>query len=291
MIKKRTTTIFELDCNGNVSHQRLHLYQEFNKRGYKINETTYDTEGCVESRFLYKYNQHGSLIEQVKFDRNNQVLERMDYFFDEDCRLIQTEITLSDESKIIKEHYYDTKENFEKVTINSEYGEIIGYEVFWYNEKKEVIAVIKSDSNSKTKYKKFVTYDTLGQLVMEETFGCNDLFERKINYFYLSNGKLSQIDTQDKNGKVVLIEKYAYDWHNQLVEKQNLNLLDGVGTRIQYNYDLKGNRILVDTYEQGRHTFRNLAKYDGRNNLIEEEIIQSGNPNLHQIWKHEIKYW
>lgn len=291
MIKRRTTTIFELDSDRNISREHLCLYQEFDKEGYRINETVYNAEGDVESKILYKYNENGSLIEQVNFENNDQISERTDYFFDEEGRLIQAEITFLDESKIIREYYYDANENFEKVIINSEYGEIIGYEVFWYGEKNEMVAVIRSDADNRTKYKKFATYDASGKLVMEEMFGYDDVFEKKITYCYLSNGKLSQITTQDKNGVNILIEKFEYDCHDRLIEKLAMDQVNSIKTQIKYSYDLKGNQILGETYENGRLILRNLAKYDVRNNLIEEEIIQLNNPTLHEIRKHEIEYW
>lgn len=291
MIKKRTTTIFELDYNQHISHQRLYLCQGFDKQGYMINETVYDEEGLIESKTLFKYNENGHLIEQVDFEKNDHILERKDYFFDEEGRLIQTEITFSDESKIIKEHYYDANENFEKVILNSEYGEIIGYEVFWYSEKNELVAVIKSDANNRTKYKKFATYDVTGKLILEEVFGDDDIFEKKLIYAYLPSGKLSHIYTQDKNEINLLIEKFEFDCHHRLIEKRIINQVNGTEMQTQYSYDLKGNLLSVETYEDGRLIFKNLAKYDSRNNLIEEEILQPGNQNLHQIWKHDIEYW
>ena len=290
MMKSNITTTRVLDREGHIVHQYVSFFQEFNRQGRMTNEIIYNAAGEVESKSLFTYNEEGRLLEQVIFEHNDRLVERVDHFFDESGQLVQTEITIADGSKTIKEYHYDPVEKIERAVLNSMHGEIEGYEIFWYGGENEVIAEIKSDVNSRVEYKRFATYDGAGNLIMEEIFGRDEAFKKRTNFTYLPGGLLSKIVTQDKHGKDMTVEKIIYD-EQQLPIKKILNdKIQGSNIKTCFFYNAEGQCITEKVYENDVLTLKKAMKYDTRNNVIEEECIHAVK-KVHEIKKHVIEYW
>ena len=196
MIKSKTTTTLELDRDRNITHAYTSLYQGFDRSGRLISEVVYSALGDAERKTLYTYDEDGRLIEQIIFAEEDRLVERTDYFFDDEGNLIRTEVTQGDGERSIKEYHYDPVENIEKAVLNSENGEIKGYEILWYGTGNEVIAEVKTDNDNRTAYKRFATYDGAGRLVMEEIFGYDEVFEKRTLYTYTPEGLLTAMSMQ-----------------------------------------------------------------------------------------------
>ena len=290
MMKSNITTTRVLDREGHIVHQYVSLFQEFNRKEHMTNEIIYNAAGEVKSKSLFTYNEEGRLLEQVIFEHNDRLVERVDHFFDESGQLVQTEITVADGSKTIKEYHYDPVEKIERAVLNSMHGEIEGYEIFWYGGENEVIAEIKSDVNSRVEYKRFATYDGAGNLIMEEIFGRDEAFDKRTNFTYLPGGLLAKIATQDKHGKDVVVEKITYDDQQLPVKKVVNDKIQGISTKTSLSYNAAGQCITEKVYEDDVLIFKKMMKYDSKNNVIEEECIHAVE-KLHEIKKHVIEYW
>lgn len=291
MMKSRITTIITLDHAGNISHQYISLVQKFNRLGLPVSEKACYANGDIQHKTLFKYNKRGKLIEKAAFEADDQLITRIDCFYDENNQLIQTEITAADESKLIKEHYFDRIENFEKVVVNSEHGEILGYEVYWFGKKGQLVAEIKSNASQQVAYKRFATYDTEGRLLMEEFFGHGEQLQKKVTYSYAPNDKLSQIVTCYQDEPNTLTEQFSYDSKQRLAKKSIVNQKKRLETKSIYFYDLNDHQVRVETYQREQLVCKNITCYDAKGNLIEEEMISSGDRHFHEIRKYDIQYW
>lgn len=291
MIKSRATTTLELDEGRNITHAYTSQYQGFDPQGRLTNEIVYNSSGKAEQKALHTYNDAGRLVEQTVFVERDQLLERTDHFFDDDGHLIRTEITQADGEKIIKEYHHDPVENIKKAVLNSANGEIKGYEIMWYGSENEVIAEVKTDTENRTAYKRFATYDGAGRLVMEEIFGYDEEFERRTLYTYAPGGVLTAITTTGPQRCKLSTEKLTYNPQGQLVERLATNHAEKTTIRCCYRYNEHGHQVADETYEGQRLIFRNFAKYDAHGTLVEEELLSTGDTSFHAIRKHVIDYW
>lgn len=291
MIKSKTTTTLELDRDRNITHAYTSLYQGFDQSGRLISELVYGTQGEAERKTLYTYDEDGRLVEQIIFAEGDRLVERTDYFFDDEGHLIRTEITEGHGEKSIKEYHYDPVENIEKAVLNSENGEIKGYEILWYGTANEVIAEVKTDNDNRTAYKRFATYDGAGRLVMEEIFGYDEVFEKRTLYTYSPEGLLTAISMQGPQRRELSAEQFIYNNEGKLAERIIRNRSAEPNIRFCYHYNEQGHQIADETYEDNRLIFRNFAKYDASGNLTEEEIVSNGDTPFHAIRKHVIEYW
>lgn len=290
VIKSRTTTVITLDRGGNVSHQYISKEQEYNQWDLLVSEKAYDAQGQLRHKTLYRYNGREKIMEKISFGPNDQLIFREDYFYDEHDQLIQTEVMVADESKLIKEHYYDKKENLEKTVINSEHGEILGYEVLWYSKKNQVVAEVKSDADQQVIYKRFATYNKEGRLLSEDFFGNSERLQKKVSYHHTLDGRILRILTQYLDEAYTLTEHFSYDSQQRLVKKTQLDPRKGVETNTVYSYD-QHHQVIAETYQQEQLVYRTVNRYDAAGNLLEEETVHNRHPYLHEIRRHELKYW
>ncbi len=291
MIKSRATTTLELDEGRNITHAYTSQYQGFDSQGRLTSEIVYNSSGKAERKALHTYNDAGRLVEQTVFVERDQLLERTDHFFDDDGHLIRTEATQANGEKSIKEYHYDPVENIGRAVLNSGSGQIRGYEIRWYGSSNEVIAEVKTDTNNRTAYKRFATYDGAGRLVMEEIFGYDEEFEKRTMYTYAPGGVLTAITTTGPQRRKLSTEKLTYNSCGQLVERTVTNHLEKSVIWFCYRYNEQGHQVADETYEGQRLIFRNFAKYDAHGTLTEEELLSTGDTPFHAIRKHVIEYW
>jgi hypothetical protein len=291
VIKSRTTTTLELDGGRNIAHAYTSQYQSFDAQGRLTSEIVYTPSGKAERKMLHTYSEAGCLVEQTVFVGHDQLLERTDHFFDDDGHLIRTEATQANGEKSIKEFHYDPVENIKKAVLNSANGEIKGYEIMWYGSENEVIAEVKTDTDNRTAYKRFATYDGAGRLVMEDIFGYDEEFEKRTMYTYAPGGVLTAITTTGPQRRKLSTEKLTYNPQGQLVERLATNHTEQTTIRFCYRYNAQGHQVADETYEGQRLIFRNFAKYDAHGTLTEEEMLSTGDTPFHAIRKHVIEYW
>ena len=291
VIKSKATTTLELDEGRNITHAYTSQYQGFDPQGRLTSEIVYNATGEAEQKTLRTYNEAGCLIEQTVFVAQDQLLERTDHFFDDNGHLIRTETTQANGEKTIKEFHYDPVENIKKAVLNSASGEIRGYEILWYGSGDEVIAEVKTDTDNRTAYKRFATYDGVGRLVMEEIFGYDEEFEKRTLYTYAPGGVLTAITTTGPQRRKLNTEKLIYNDQGQLVERTVANHVEENTIRCCYRYNERGHPVADETYDGQRLIFRNFAKYDTHGTLTEEELLSTGDTPFHAIRKHVIEYW
>ncbi len=291
MMKSRITSTTILEPDGKVSQQYVSRMEKFNRAGLPVLEKVFYANGEILHKTLCKYNRKGGLIEKASFEADGRLINRTDCFYDEAGELIQTEVTAADESKLIKEHYFDRKEHFEKVVINSEYGEILGYEVYWFNKNNQVVSEIKSNTDYQVVYKRFATYNHQGLLLMEEFFGRNEQLQKKVTYSYNPAGTLSQLITSYQDKSYTLTEQFGYDSQHRLTSASILDERKGVHTEAMYHYGPDDRQLTIETFRQGQLLHQNMLLYDAEGNLLQEEMINKGTPYFHEIRRCDIQYW
>ena len=113
--------------------------KDYNENGHLLTEAVFDDQGEVESKRVFEVDDNGQILVQMNYERKNDLVERTEYYDDEDSFQYRTEITTSGGSKSIYEYQYNQLGNAERIIVKNEEGEIERYEVFVFDENHRVI--------------------------------------------------------------------------------------------------------------------------------------------------------
>lgn len=264
-IQSIKSTITRLNAYGEEIETYTSSESVFNENSDLTSATLYNEDGVIDSKSIYELDEHGKILAQIHYERKNDLIERTDFFDTEDEIQYKTEVTATDGSKTIHEYRYNQLGNTDQITIKNEDGSIEALEIFKFNDKDILIEEIRTSGAHELQFRKRLSYNEKGQVSKEEFFDDANRLQRKISYQY-----------NDKS---------------QLTEKVDENLEWNSVTNHKYTYDLVGNQILDETFQNGMLSFKNYCTYDDHNNLIEERVIQIGQENYIEIVHHDITYY
>lgn len=264
LIKSIKSTITRINAYGDTINAYQHSESLYNERGHETSSVLFNEDGEIENKSMFEVGEDGNILSQIHYERSNDLVERTDFFDTDDSIQYKSEITTKDGSKTIHEYHYNQIGNTDLITIKNEDGSVEAYEIFKFNDKKAVIEEVRTNENYVPQFTKKLFYDQIDRLLKEEYFDSKNRLHRVVDYQYNERGLLeTKIDT------------------NQEFSSITLN---------KYTYDLTGNQILDETFQNAMLSFKNQCKYDDWNNLIEEKIIQTGQENFIEIIQHSIEY-
>lgn len=264
VIQSIKSTISRINAYGEVVGSYPHSESTYNKNGDLASSVLYNEDGEIESKSMFELDEGGKILAQIHYERRNDLIERTQFFDSDDDIQYKTEVTTKDGSKTIHEYHYDQLGNTDIITIKNEDGTIEAHEVFKFSDEGVLMEEIRTNENRVLQFRKKLSYNESGQVSKEEFFDDANRLQRKVIYHFNERGALQ--------GKV------------------DTNLEWGTVTSNQYTYDLAGNQILDETFQNGALNFKNHCRYDDNNNLIEEKIIQIGQENFIEIIHHSIAY-
>lgn len=265
IVRSINSTINRLNVFGEIITSYRYSESQYNENGHLTVQVLLNEDGEIESKSMFELDDVGNIQTQVHYERRNDLVERTEYFDTEEATQYKTEITTGDGSKTIHEYRYNQLGNTDQITIKNDDGSIEGYEIFKFNNDGLLIEEIKVNESYIPLFSKRLTYTEDQQISKEEFFDDANRLHREI--------------------------KYHFNEDNLLVEKIDSQLDGGTITINKYSYDLVGNQILDETFQNGVLTFKNQSKYDDENNLIEEKVVQIGQENFIEIIQHEIMYY
>lgn len=263
-IKSVRTYVHTVNAYNEVLSDFMLSEKDYNENGHSTLEVVYDESGEIDTKRIFELDENGVILSQINYERKNDLVERTDFFDDEDSIQLRSEVTTSGGEKTIHEYHYNQLGNTDKITIKNENGEIEGYEAFVFNEKDEVKEELRLNADNEIEFRKVLSYFENGLLKEEKYFDRNTLIRSTA---------------------------YVYDERSLLTVKTDRDELTNSETLSRYTYDLTGNQILDETFKNGQLSFKNHCMYDEQNNLIEERVMSVGTENLIEIISHEITYW
>ena len=262
-IRSIKTTVAIVDPYEEIHSAYLESEQEYNEEGHLTSEVRYNERGIIISKRIFELSPDGSILAQMNYERNTDLIERTEFFDDYEQVQYKTEVTGADGTKTIQEYHYNQLGNTDRITVKNEQGEIEGYEIFVFNENDQPIEEIKLDANHQVEFKKVITYDVNGQLITEIYF--------------------------DKEQPVRTVA-YSYTEKGLAFEKTDISHDTDAKIVNRYSYDLAGNQVLDETFQNGQLIFKNYCTYDDRDNLVEERVINLGPENYIELRQHKITY-
>jgi hypothetical protein len=264
IVKSIKTHIVTINPYNEVLSDFLMSEKDFNENGLLTVEVNYDEGGAIDSKRIFELDDNGTILVQMNYERQNDLIERTEFFDDDDAIQYRSEITTASGAKSIHEYHYNQLGNADKITIKNDDGEIEGYELFLFNENDQVREEIRLNQEHDIEFRKVLEYSDHKLLTAEKYFD-RDLLIRTTAYEY--------------NERNLVYRRTDFDHRT---EGQTVN---------QYSYDLAGNQILDETFQNDKLTFKNYCLYDENNNLIEERVMTIGRENVIELIRHDVTYY
>lgn len=159
--------------------------------------------------------------------------------------------------------------------------EIESYSITLFNEDGNALNYIQKSKNStineenierndfNTNFLKYsYKYNSLNQIVEENSYNSNNNLIQKSIYEYNSEGKISECREYNIDG--VLTSSIKYDIEGNIIETNNYNRDGKQNTRKLYKYDFEKNIVEKNTYDSERNfKQKEIYKYNSKGNEIE----------------------
>ena len=248
-----------------------HTEEEIFYEGKVMISKKYKIDGNLfEIRMLFDKNKRKKAISEY---RNNTLINKNKYSYNSKGNITYEK---NKSMSLLGDEAYDTWYTYTKDgTLLAEkkecYSIFCFYTTYQYLANDEVyeettyttpLSDEKDVSNKKTKY---YIYDSKGAIVEIQTYKGEDFR----SYHCMENDKEVETYSYFLEGEVIKT-LFSYDKDNQLIKKENFNLLTGDFTSgTYYTYDEKGNLLQIDD-GQIPSPNRTIYHYDKFNNCTEE---------------------
>ena len=202
----------------------------FNRQGNKVLYLSYESDGSISSKRIYKYDDEERLIEKETYYRDK--LSFRDFYS------------------------YDDKGNMiEKTTLDAD-GALSLRQRYVHNDKGNVIEE-RHHNDDDVFYNRIVfEYDEKDNVIEENNFDANDLHCLSTTYQYDDNGNMIEKDFHSLlNSMFDFKNQFKYDEKGNVIEEV---YLDGGPSKriIEYEFDEKGNWIKSIAYKYGEQQSR-----------------------------------
>lgn len=269
---RMTTTKVEFDLDKIEINRFLFKEFHFDVHEKLIEESEYDRNGKLEVRTLYRYNSLGLVSEQIYYDSWNELIERHQFFFDDNGLLLKSEVEYSNGSKFIKTYSFTALGQADEVIITDENDMFQGREVYHFGASGQKLEAIEMDESNIEVLRHTMKYND-DQNLIDECIYRNSILENQHVYEYDMSGNLSLSRSYDGAGKLLQSTNHIYNISGQLVEVRVNNPSNSTEMIEKYEYDAEGNQILGTARIDGKLVFHNTCTFQNKK-IISEEIFE-----------------
>jgi|GEM_PF-1738043 len=276
MEKKKVKKIEELtqlisSSGDEVLNEFITYQQLFNEAGKTILTAAWESNGILQNKSTYTYDDKGNRIAEEIFLDEENISEHWTYVYDEEGKLVKKAVEYADGS--ISSYQKNTEpENTYKWIATDEAGELEGREISKYNNKELLLINIEEDDEGFEVLRKEFDYDEKGNMIAQTIYE-NEEPSSKEMMQYDENNNLIQSVRLSPNGNKINETKYFYDQNNNLSHRDINEEI-----RVAYTYDAKGNQIEVKQSNLQTDLNSSLVqfKYDEEGQLIEKLVYEMG---------------
>jgi len=276
MEKKKVKKIEELtqlisSSGDEVLNEFITYQQLFNEAGKTILTAAWESNGILQNKSTYTYDEKGNRIAEEIFLDEENISEHWTYVYDEEGKLVKKAVEYADGS--ISSYQKNTEpENTYKWIATDEAGELEGREISKYNDKELLLINIEEDDEGFEMLRKEFDYDENGNMIAQTIYE-NEEPSSKEMMQYDENNNLIQSVRLSPNGNKINETKYFYDQNNNLSHRDINEEI-----RVAYTYDAKGNQIEVKQSNLQTDLNSSLVqfKYDEEGQLIEKLVYEMG---------------
>lgn len=279
-----TTTIFNEAGNKTVEYESS--IKNYSKYGIMVDESIFDQQGKMVVKRTYRYYDNDRLHEEIRYDPNNDILERTTYEENDDNVLEKVEISFNGHQKVIKSINPMGLDLSTDVIIKDEQGVYLGKEYHQFNENGDKIIEIIYDKKDEQKCHSEMKYSGPDEKFQEEVYYENmcefcefNSFQKLDSLMIMQDGELAADEVMEFDGRGMITGKVHTDYVHEYRSEET------------HNYDERGNMVLLEIYVNGELTFTNKCKYDKHNRMIEEHVIRAEfNDEPAENFKHIMEY-
>lgn len=257
--------------SGNTTPESEFLLQEilFDEKGNAIVDSKFNSDGELEERHSYNYNQNGSLMTHEVEMPLDEVVEKFLHERNECDHLTVVTKFYSDEAGERTEYVYNDNNLPIEITYYDADGEKESIEKFEYNEKQDVVqkTVMSYFDDSQNKTNSY-EYNDKGLLMRYIVEGEG---EKTITTYNYNDNDLEEKCAQvNPNGKKTLEIISEYDENLRLVKKSSR----GYYTRITtLAYDEQGRIIEELLSDENNFVIARNAFHYNEDGRVEEEVV------------------
>lgn len=230
--KVASTTTYQYDKNGNV-----------------IEEVVKKEENSVKT--VHRYNGRNDRVETVMYRTNGAVDRKFSYIYDETGLLLETFGRLDDGKVFLRDSYlYDGHGNV------IEYKNNLRKFAIAYDRQGNIASVVKyqryfrsMDSVQYTVHERFAfDYDRYGNMVELRSYRSDSTLRSRTQYIISESGKVLSEKEYGVDGKLIYTKNMKYDKNMNLVEESGSDR--SLKFKNVYTYDSRGNRTEWTAYDQ-----------------------------------------
>jgi hypothetical protein len=214
------------------------------------------------ARYIYKYNESGSLIEEVSYTKQGKIFEKTIYSY-KNGKLVKKLYRRPDKKTPAKTIYsYNSKGNNTKITF------------YWYNGSLSGIWIYDYDNmGNKTKWEKQHYY--------------SGTYRGKSIYLYDKRGNNIQRTDLDEKGSLMEKRLYEYNDSNNILSEKVYDENGVLRMLYKYSYDIRGNLKESGEYFKGKigSSDKYTYEYDTVGNWVKRTLNES------DVWTQAITYW
>jgi len=265
---------YKYEDENNTQHTEEEIFYE----GKVMISKKYKIDGNLfEIRMLFDKNKRKKAISEY---RNNTLINKNKYSYNSKGNITYEK---NKSMSLLGDEAYDTWYTYTKEgTLLAEkkecYSIFCFYTTYQYLANNEVYeettytTPLHDEKDISDKRTRYYIYDSKGAIVEIQTYKGEDFR----SYHCMENDKEVETYSYFLEGEVIKTI-FSYDKNNQLIKKENFNLLTGDFTSgTYYTYDEKGNLLQIDD-GQIPSPNRTIYHYDKYNNCTEEIYYKNNN--------------
>jgi hypothetical protein len=249
---------------------------EYDENQNVLLSVSYNDDGSTGDKTISKYNNKGSIIEEINYLSEDEISEVFTFKRDDDDKITEIVVDYGDGVKSFKKYNRDSAENSLTITITDDEGLFEGKEYYKLNSENKITEKVIYNDENKIEEKVVYIFDNNSKVINQKEFdGKNELLSETLFYYDDNNNLVKQITVNskkeftrsitfayDENGNTIeqkisgqYLIKYFYDEKNNLIKEERYYLNGLLDEQTEYEYD-ENNRLVME------NNFVTKTRYD-----------------------------
>jgi len=275
-------------------HNELLERMEFryDNSGKKIGATEYGYMGVLNRFLAFRYDVSGKLIEKSELDSGGITVSVTRFFYDKNGNLVRRENS-SDDTQVSRLVYrYDNRGNLTNEAMLL-YDGSIDYRIayFYDNElNRETNRVFYIANGVLEKWINF-TYNEIGKVSFKSTFDAGNNLLSRTAYNYNPSGQLIRETLFSGAARYGETAVYRYSG-GRIVEERYLDSRNSLVKSVNRSFNDRGDilSVIIRNYLPASVDWEYRYEYDGRGNLVKNEVYELQGNNRVLIYGKTYKY-
>jgi hypothetical protein len=259
------------DLTSRADEEYLELNLLFDDKGNVIEESKFTSDGELEEKNSYEYNNDGKLLLHTLLYAVDDVTEKRVLTRNEKGNLISEIKYYGSDSGEKTEYEYNAKENVSAVIRYDEEGDFISREEIIYDDKDSLRE--RKTIDAKNNLISRISFTTpVNDEIEESEYNEKNEIVSTTTIKFNDKGKELTVRQTNPQGKLISSVLNTYDENGNIIEKINK---DFYSKKVRYEYNDKNLITSQEIFdENGMLLRKNMYEYDEEGNLIAEQTYE-----------------